>query len=69
MATYDEIAARVKKKHGPAVKTCWIADRKDAYGLIDEQRRVARGKKRKNPCPPDKAPMIDAAMRHFGMIG
>ena len=69
MATYAEIAAWVKKKHGFTAKPCWIADRKDAYGLIDERRRVAKGKARENPCPVDRAPMIDAAMRHFGMIG
>ena len=59
----------MRKKYGFTVKTCRIADRKDAYGLITERRCKAKGKARKDPCPPDKAPMIDAAMRHLGMIG
>lgn len=70
MATYRQIQDDVKKKHGRAVKTCWIAHVKELNGL---RPRIAPNRrstvKREVPCPPDVRPIIEAAMRRLGMLG
>ena len=69
MATYRQIQDWIKEKHGFAVKTCWIAHAKEIYGL---KPRVAHNRQytsiRLNPCPDDKLPVIQEALKHFGMI-
>jgi hypothetical protein len=69
MASYKEIQAYVKKKHGFAVETCWIAHVKEMSGLNP---RIAPNryllKERKRPCPPDKVAVIKEAFEHFKMI-
>jgi hypothetical protein len=64
MATYSEIQAYVRSKHGFVVKTCWIAHVLADHGLtrglaanrIDEERRVAS-------CPPQKRAAIEQALQ------
>ena len=69
MATYDAIAKHIRQTKGFTVKTCWIADVKAAHGLTT---RIANNRadasKRKHPCPQDKRPVIEHALRHFGML-
>ena len=59
---------RVVATHGFMPKTCWIAHVMADHGLT---RRVASNRldprKRKHPCPPDKRPAIENALRYFGM--
>ncbi len=69
MATYAEIAERVREHRGFVPETCWIAHVKADYGLT-------RGKApnrhhedgRRHPCPEAKREAIVSALRHFGMI-
>lgn len=69
MATYRQIQARVRERYGCTVKTCWIAHVKELNGLSP---RVAANRsspdKRKHPCPDSKRPLIEEAMRYYGMI-
>lgn len=69
MATYKQIQAWVKDKHGFSVKTCWIAHVKEMCGLrLKNAPNRARGIVRKNPCPRDKVESIKEALKHFNMI-
>ena len=69
MATYKEIKDYIRDKDGVAVKTCWIADRKEANGIpIEPAPNRSDPAERKNPCPPDKAQCIYDALKRFGMI-
>ncbi len=70
MATYAEILAYVRETSGRSVKTCWIAHVKELNGLHPSvaPNRIS-SKVRQNPCEPWARPLIEEAMRHFGMIG
>ena len=69
MATYRQIADRIRQTDGFVAQTCWIADVKASHGLtsgeapnrIDPERKV-------KPCPPAKRAAIERALIHFGMI-
>lgn len=69
MATYDEIIKYVKEAYGITVKTCWIADMKEQYGLnpnkahnrIDDDIRT-------NPCPEQHKEKILEAFLYFDML-
>ena len=69
MATYKEIQKYVQEKHKTTIKTCWIADMKEKFGLpkrkapnrISEESRVY-------PCPQEYEKYIEDAFKHFGMI-
>lgn len=69
MATYKEIQYYVKSRYNVSVKTCWIADAKEYYGL---PKRVAVNRismeYKSNPCPNDKKEMIKDAFKHFNML-
>ncbi len=69
MATYKQIQERVKTKNGFTPKTCWIAHVMADHKLTT---RMAANRispqSRKHPCPPDKRQVVDAALRHFGMV-
>jgi len=69
MATYQQIAERVKSKNGFVPKTCWIAHVKADHGLT---KRVAFNRmsatNRIHPCPADKRAAVENALKHFGMI-
>jgi hypothetical protein len=69
MATYPEISKYVGVVFGWKPKTCHIADVKASFGLTT---RVAPNRldptSRAYPCPIEKRPFIEAALRHFKMI-
>jgi hypothetical protein len=69
MATYAQIQEYLRRRHGCTVKTCWIAHVKELNGLPV---RVAPNRlsadRRVDPCPASKRPLIEEAMRHFGML-
>ena len=67
MATYKQLQAYTKKRHGFVPKTCHIAHVKEIFGLKPRKapnRHVAR----KVPCPPSKIQPIRDALRYFKMI-
>jgi len=67
--TYADIGREVQRIGGFVPKTCWIAHVKSEFGLTA---RMAPNrldvKSRKYPCPPEKRPVIVAAMRRLGVI-
>lgn len=69
MATYKNIQAYVKLNFGKSVKTCHIAHVKHLNGL---KMRLASNRKspdsRVYECPSEFRPLIEQAMKHFGMI-
>jgi len=69
MATYDQIRADVKNRHGRVMKNCWIAHVKALNGL---KPRPAPNRQsldaRVYPCPPQERAWIEASMRRFGML-
>jgi hypothetical protein len=68
-ATYRDIQQRVKANHGFTPKTCWIADVKAAHGLTrSASANRINPTEPKYPCPPDKRPAIEAALKHFGLL-
>jgi hypothetical protein len=69
MATYKEIQNYVRLRHAFVPKTCWIADVKGGFGLTERQAPNRRSSARREvPCPADKRPAIEDALRHFRMI-
>lgn len=70
MATYQEIRTHIQAQNGFVPKSCWIAHVLAEHG---KTRRAAPNRieptRRAHPCPPSKRPAIEAALRHFGMIG
>jgi len=69
MATYAEIAAYVRGRYGRTVKTCWIAHVKELNGLpLRTAPNRMPGTVRKYSCPAWARPMIEHAMRQFGML-
>ena len=69
MGTYKEIQAHIKQKHDCSVETCWIAHVKELVGLAPRKahNRISEND-RKNPCPSEKRPLIEGALRYFEMI-
>ncbi len=67
--TYQNIRGYVFGEVGFLVETCWIADVKRSNGI---PMRAAPNRKSPSsqvkPCPPEKRPAIEAALRHYGMI-
>jgi hypothetical protein len=68
MATYDQIRANVRSYSGFDPKTCWIAHVKELNGLPVARAWNRRGSSRDVPCPPERRPAIEAALRRLGMI-
>ena len=69
MATYREIQDDIKSKHGKSVKTCWIAHIKELNGLSPRPAVNRRSlHTRKHPCPEEMRPLIEGAMRRFGVL-
>jgi hypothetical protein len=69
MATYRMIQDRVKADAGFVPQTCWIADVKAGHGLTSGNAPNMIGPdSRANPCPQDKRPAIEAALRHFRLL-
>ncbi len=69
MSTYAAIQTYVKQTHGFVPKTCWIAHVKSLHGLpMRTAPNRASPQTRMVPCPPEKRPAIEDALRHFGVI-
>ena len=68
MATYKEIQAHIKAKHGFTVKTCWIAHAKELCGIKTRKPWNRQSNKRCHPCPDDKLSIIKEAFKHFKII-
>lgn len=69
MATYKQIADRVKQVDHFVQKPCWIADVESSYGLTRGPAPNRRSPDvREVPCPPKKRDAIERALRFFGMI-
>jgi hypothetical protein len=69
MATYRQIQVWVRSKYRFVPQTCWIAHVLSDHGLTT---RVAPNRadaaKRDKPCPPNKRPAIEDALRYFKMV-
>ena len=69
MVTYKEVQRFVRQEHRFVPKTCWIAD---VLELNGHRPRLAPNRAdphvRQVPCPIDKRPAIEHALRHFHMI-
>ena len=68
MATYDQIRDSVRRHSGFDPKTCWIAHVKQLNGLPVRRAWNRRTSSREVPCPPEKRPAIEAALRRLGMV-
>jgi len=68
MSTYREIQKYVKQRFGFQPKTCWIAHVKELNGVPTRIVWNRAGRNREVPCPHEKQPAIEAALRHFGVI-
>lgn len=69
-ATYDEIKDYIFDKHCIKVSSLYIAQVKQKHGIIE--RDCYNNSKKDNPkqpqCPPEKAKLIEEALRYFKMI-
>jgi len=69
MATYKDIQKLVKVEAGFVPETCWIAHVLELNGFPP---RVSHNRispnARKRPCPPDKRPAIERALRKLGRL-
>ena len=69
-ATYDEIKDYIFDKHRVKVSSLYVAQVKQKYGIIE--RDCHNNSKKDNPkqpqCPPEKAKLIEEALRYFKMI-
>jgi len=69
MATYAEIGNYAQRRYGRTVKTCWIAHAKELNGLpLRTAPNRMPGTARKYPCPAWDRPLIEEAMRQFGIL-
>lgn len=69
MATYKQIQDYVKARYGCTIKTCWIAHVKELNGLSPRRaHNRLTSFRRQHPCPDRKRPLIEEAMRYYGMI-
>ena len=69
-ATYDEIKDYIFDTYRVKVSSLYIAQVKQKHGIIE--RDCYNNSKKDNPkqpqCPPEKAKLIEEALRHFKMI-
>ncbi len=68
MATIKEIRAYVKERSGFKPSSCQIAHVKELCGLDVRRAWNRQGEERLHPCPSEKRPAIEEAMRQLGMI-
>ena len=66
--SYSEIQSYVKRRYGISVKTCWIAEVKESYGLTRGPAHNRKGPKRGNPCPQQHWDKIENALRHYNLL-
>jgi len=67
LATYKQIQNYVYVKYCVKIKTCWIADIKDAHGLVKRPAPNRKGERR-YPCPLKYRDMIEDALKYYKMI-
>lgn len=69
-ATYDEIKDYIFDKHRVKVSSLYIAQVKQKHGIIERDcYNNSKKESAKQPqCPPEKAKIIEEALRHFKMI-
>ena len=66
MATYKEIDAEFRRRHGQSVKTCWIADVKSSMGFPMRSAHNRRSaSQREVPCPDHLRSKLEAVIRHL----
>lgn len=69
MATYKQIQIYVKEKYDCSIKTCWIADLKEQFGIsIRTASNRSTKTKRVYPCPVKHKGKIIDAFNHFEMV-
>jgi len=68
MATYPQIQEWVISKYGWEPRKCWIAHVKELCGLEVKPAPNRKGAERANPCPSQKRPAIEEALRQLGMV-
>jgi len=68
LATIKEIQDWVKEHYGFKPKSCWIAHVKELCGIYVKPSWNRQGEERMNPCPPEKRPAIEEALRRLGMV-
>jgi hypothetical protein len=66
--TYLRIRAYIYSRHGFSPRTGWIAHVKELNGLTLRHTHNRRGPMRADPCPPERRAIIEAALRHFGVL-
>ncbi len=69
MATYKAIQNYIKEKYNCSVKTCWIADMKEQFGITTRKapNRISETQ-RVHPCPSEHKQKIEDAFRYFNML-
>lgn len=69
-ATYAEIKAWIQEEYGLKVSSLYVAQIKQKYGIIEREcYNKPKSENAKVPqCPPEKAAVIEAALKHFKMI-
>jgi hypothetical protein len=69
MARYKDIQDYVRSKSGFVPKSCWIAEVLSEHGLTKSVAPNRKdGAQRLHPCPAQKRPEIENALKHFEMI-
>ena len=69
MATYREIQYYVESTYGFVPHPCWIAEVKELHHIpLVRNQSKRNGAKRVNSCPKAKMPIIEEALRHFGVL-
>lgn len=67
--SYYTIDTRFREKHGRSVKPCWIADVKEANGIVlKSMANRVPGFERKHPCPPAIRPHLESVIRELGVL-
>lgn len=66
--TYIDIQAYVRARHDFTPRTGWIAHVKESNGLTLRPTHNRGASARVVPCPPDRQPAIEEALRHSGLL-
>jgi hypothetical protein len=67
MATYKQIQDYVRKHHGYASETSWMAHVRDLAGVSVRSTHNRQGNLRAKPCLPEKRKDIQRVFEYFGM--
>jgi hypothetical protein len=66
--TYIDIQAHVRAQYGFTPRTGWIAHVKELNGLSLRPTHNRGSSARAIPCPAERRPAIEEALRHFGLL-